>query len=135
MSHSEKVCRVGAAVLSPIIIIFIIATALGAVFGIIWSLEHLFPTAADSPPAHLSPLPAEIMMGLIAVAVTTMMAFAIYPSLYRHCRGAEFLAKFEALDQEWTALNKEHEEKIATLNKRKQELMRSGRDGAQAKAL
>lgn len=125
MSHSEKVCRVGSMALAPIVVVVIAALAGAILCGAFW-LFSLLPTAAHE--AHRDgalPFMAYIVMSLPPGAFLALLASQVYPTLYRHCRGAEALAQFEALDKEGVELEKDYRKKLNDLNNRKAEFMRS----------
>lgn len=127
MSHSEKVCRVGSMALAPIVVVLIGGAVFGAVGGLVWLLVTLFPSDPTAPVIHHSQIPVIVALSLMGSVMVAVIASQVYPWLYAHCRGSEFLAQVEVLDREHEAISGEFYAKLENINKRKAELMTSSR--------
>lgn len=127
MSHSPKICKIGSMALAPIAVCVVGALGAGIVAAIIWTVNKLFPHLGEpTTPVTPSDVPGIVMACLFGAAILALAAHAAYPVLYRHCRGAKFLAAWEALEEERETAVKEWLEKHADISRRKRELMARG---------
>jgi hypothetical protein len=125
MSHSPRVCRVGSMALAPMLVALVMGAAVGIIWGLVLLAEKYLPEPSQTP-VHESPVPGIIASCIMGAAVVAFIACAVYPWLYRHCRGAKYLAAYEALEQERSALEKTYLASRADVTRRMGELLKNG---------
>lgn len=131
MAKSERVCRIGSMVLAPIAAVGIFAGICGVVGGAIWALTMILPAPGEEHSQLSAMVVGGLMFAMVITLVTTTSTFGLFPWLYAHCRGPEFLLAIQAIDAERAAIIKESDEsrdaKVTVLNERRAQMIKSGR--------